>query len=327
MKTSVSLIFITLFYGTTLLSLHAEETLGRLADGRAFRTDSGGIQLIDHTAELELAVETLKRRLQAAENEIQHKENLISQLQQAQPIDIAADQNTVNDGLDACPPAPKLICPEITADISQNGEISPSVEEVLAQKDIELKKVREQVAVLTSQKEKDGEWFDQTLAGRDKEITLLKTKLQSTEDQLVLTKQMAPSSGHDSARAGLSIPPLSAKAALLANILKIKGNSEQPTQGLNAKSLRSAIKQEIALTRDLSMQRDNLFKDFSNAERTIQIRPSSAHSSSNRSLDQLQKDIEQEESLKMLNLMEREVSEIKRQISEDIELAKRVGKL
>lgn len=43
---------------------------GRLPDGRAFRTDAEGTQLVDYIAELELSVEALNRRVQGLEGEV-----------------------------------------------------------------------------------------------------------------------------------------------------------------------------------------------------------------------------------------------------------------
>lgn len=51
-------------------SLQAQEK-GRLADGRAFRTDSSGSQIVDYTAELELEIDGLRRTVTSLEDEIQ----------------------------------------------------------------------------------------------------------------------------------------------------------------------------------------------------------------------------------------------------------------
>ncbi|MBX7143628.1 MAG: hypothetical protein K1X79_04185 [Oligoflexia bacterium] len=50
---------------------------GRLADGRAFRTDAQGNQLVDYIAELELSVEQLKRRVNGLEFELSEKQAVI----------------------------------------------------------------------------------------------------------------------------------------------------------------------------------------------------------------------------------------------------------
>lgn len=56
---------------------------GRLPDGRAFRTDAQGNQLVDYIAELELSVEQLTRRVQGLEFEAEEKQNQINRLTKA----------------------------------------------------------------------------------------------------------------------------------------------------------------------------------------------------------------------------------------------------
>jgi len=55
--------------------------LGRLPDGRAFRTDSQGNQLVDYIAELEINVEALTRQVRGLEDENQQKQGIIQRLQ------------------------------------------------------------------------------------------------------------------------------------------------------------------------------------------------------------------------------------------------------
>jgi|GEM_PF-5226963 len=58
----------------------AEPERGRLPDGRAFRTDVEGTQIIDYIAELELSVEALQRQIYGLENEIDQKDGTIARL-------------------------------------------------------------------------------------------------------------------------------------------------------------------------------------------------------------------------------------------------------
>lgn len=61
-------------------SLYAEDDRGRLPDGRAFRTDSAGTQLVDYIAELEVTNDALQRRVYGLEDEIVAKNQEISKL-------------------------------------------------------------------------------------------------------------------------------------------------------------------------------------------------------------------------------------------------------
>ncbi len=60
------------------INLFAEDSeRGRLSDGRAFRTDAEGVQLVDYIAELELSIEELNRKLIGVENELDEKNAII----------------------------------------------------------------------------------------------------------------------------------------------------------------------------------------------------------------------------------------------------------
>ena len=53
---------------------------GRLPDGRAYRTDPQGVQLVDYIAELELSIDELKRRVHGLQYEVEEKEDIINAL-------------------------------------------------------------------------------------------------------------------------------------------------------------------------------------------------------------------------------------------------------
>lgn len=59
----------------------SEPSRGRLADGRAFRTDAQGNQLVDYIAELEMSVEQLNRKVNGLEFEVAEKQKQVDRLQ------------------------------------------------------------------------------------------------------------------------------------------------------------------------------------------------------------------------------------------------------
>jgi hypothetical protein len=322
-------------YTLTLLILtlphlaSAEEAdRGRLPDGRAFRTDSTGIQLVDHVAELELTIESLNRRLQAAENEVKHKDNLLAQ--QLQPVlvsDSSADIGSLS-GKPSCPPQPQFVCPEQIAADSSNRKndlsgisLQDKVEsEALQTKLAESEKLN---ATLREQKEKDGIWFEQTLAARDQEITLLKAKVENKANSNLTSTQVKGMGSGDSMRAGLQM--VSQRGS--KNALNQAQQSPVFTDQKELSSFKKSLKQQLEKTRGLLRERDDLFTHFSQSDNSIKIKPSAGHSSNNRTVEQLSKDLDSEQSSRMLLLLSREITDIERQISEDIELVKRVGKL
>ncbi len=68
-----------------------EPKRGVLADGTPFRTDSEGNQIIDYIAELENSVDTLHRRVNGLEREVETKQALIERLQARVDIDDRAE--------------------------------------------------------------------------------------------------------------------------------------------------------------------------------------------------------------------------------------------
>jgi chromosome segregation ATPase len=58
----------------------AEPAKGRLPDGRAYRTDEQGMELVDYIAELEVTIEEQKRQIHGLQYEVEEKEDVIEAL-------------------------------------------------------------------------------------------------------------------------------------------------------------------------------------------------------------------------------------------------------
>lgn len=72
-----------LFFSLIMLAAIAradEAKRGRLADGTAYRVDAQGMELVDYTAELEVQIDELKRRVHGLQFELEEKEDIISAL-------------------------------------------------------------------------------------------------------------------------------------------------------------------------------------------------------------------------------------------------------
>ena len=300
---------------------------GRLSDGRAFRTDSSGIQLVDHVAELELTIESLTRRLEAAENEVKHKDSLLAQQLQAAPVsDDSADLASLSAKLN-CPPQPQFVCPEqLAGNVLSNADdfSAKNVDAKIGSEALQEKLAASEKLVLTlkEQKDKDSIWFEQTLAARDQEISLLKVKVEKRENNII-PAQIKGIGSSDGARAGLQM------ANQRTGLESLNGAQQDValSNDKEIKEFKKSLKQKLEKTRSLLKDRDDLYSHFSASGNSIQIKPSSGHSSNNRTVDQLSKDLESEQSGRMLSLLSREIADIERQVSEDIELVKRVGKL
>lgn len=81
MRTKIlSSLFVALSVASAVQAEDADSSRGRLPDGRAFRTDAQGNQLVDYIAELELSVEQLNRRVHGLEFEVEERQREIARL-------------------------------------------------------------------------------------------------------------------------------------------------------------------------------------------------------------------------------------------------------
>jgi len=78
-----SVLFLVIFSMFLPVTISADELRGRLPDGRAYRTDSDGTQLVDYIAELELSIEALNRRVHGLEYELEERDKRIGRLQRS----------------------------------------------------------------------------------------------------------------------------------------------------------------------------------------------------------------------------------------------------
>lgn len=307
------LAFSFIAYLILVTPLVAEEANhGRLADGRAYRVDPQGLQLVDDVAELELTVEELKRQLEAARNEALDKSRELERVRSTSaPIQLSELR---------CPPEPHLMPLE-----SDRIELQKKDAEIALLKS-EIEQVRIQSDKALTQVQKDREQIDLVAASHQKEISTLNAKLKVADEQIALYKNLNESAHTQSARASVALGQ-NRTQSVAYTAGQTTSQDEQRARQAAANSFKKEMKADFIQVRELIQQRDALFGQFSGAEKSLQIRPTLASSSQNRTIDQLQKDVEAETSLRMLGAMSRELKEIKAKISEDIELVKRVGKL
>lgn len=293
--------------------LVAEEARhGRLADGRAYRVDPQGLQLVDDVAELELTVEELKRQLEAARNETEEKSRELDRVRHVSAPTQISDLR--------CPPEPRLLPLE-----SDLNDLQKKDAEIASLKS-EIEKVRAQSDQALMQAQKEREQVDIVATSHQKELSVLNAKLKVADEQIALYKSLNGSANTQSARASVSLNS-NRSQSLAYTGGQSTSEDEQRARQAAANTFRKGMKGEFVQVRELIQQRDALFNQYAGTDKSLQIRPTLASSSQNRTIDQLQKDVDSETSLRMLGVMSRELKEIKEKISDDIELIKRVGKL
>lgn len=103
---------------------HSEDPAkGRLADGRAYRTDTQGNQLVDYIAELEMQIDGLNKRIAGLETELDSKDSQLAQVKsksdtslgEIKERDLGGVQKVANNNFSQpetiCPKPQKLECP------------------------------------------------------------------------------------------------------------------------------------------------------------------------------------------------------------------------
>lgn len=100
----------------------ADDDRGRLSDGRAYRTDSQGNQLVDYIAELELSNDSLRRQVAGLESEVEQKQALIDKIGRTGSDAPVVERTLIGEA------APRAECKETPCDCA--SKIQERVSEV-----------------------------------------------------------------------------------------------------------------------------------------------------------------------------------------------------
>lgn len=151
----VALLFLPFISIENLLAQDPQR--GRLADGRAFRTDLQGNQLVDYIAELEVNIEALERQVKGLEDENRDKQNVIIRLQRGEKaegellekeiksVENQEDKNRHSIKVSNSCSAELIRCDERIEDLKVDYQLK------LTEQVKEVSKLREQIAEYESQ--------------------------------------------------------------------------------------------------------------------------------------------------------------------------------
>lgn len=305
---------ILLLFNTALCFAADPSKGGRLPDGRAFRVDSQGNQLVDYIAELEMNVDALNRRVQGLEYELEQKQ---AELQRVSTGKAAAPQSVKERDLLAsedpfsCPACPQKICPEVDCSplLKQSAETANAQErarqELISQVQgdleiekrmhaLELDQLRTQIGELESklaQHKGDLDAKSGMLLARDREIEKLK---QETARKEIQTGE---------ARAQFSAVKMRA-----------------------LDSVRGSLLTEFNQVRGLLHSRANLLEHQKKSGNVVSFRPNPALSGEGESLDDIKRRITLAQSVLELNQVRRPLNQIRGKLNEDLGLLKRISR-
>lgn len=178
-----------------------EPRRGLLADGRAFRTDENGNQLVDYIAELEVSVEALERRVYGLEDELKEKQTELDKLTRGgmalrspQVKDDSADKIPVSSP-ESDVASPQAVCPTVTCPVADCPNRDDRRSEVIAlnsridSANLEIQELRTELSEAQKLREMDRQQHKNELF--EVRQALLSSKDRSESQQVVaLNKQL-----------------------------------------------------------------------------------------------------------------------------------------
>lgn len=327
--------------------LHAEEEeRGRLADGRAFRTDGEGNQLVDYIAELEVTAEALQTQVQGLESELKEKIAKISVLEGQQ----GCLKPLAERALTTTPQTADLgRCDTERSRISQLDSLLESAREDLTiERQLSVKRLDEAKRTELSLRSEIEE-RTKSLESLTGELKLAQGELQNLQKQLsaqplaVVRAQVIPE-----ARAALKPETIAPEVAIypvterstdsqtvgLANPLPIT-TSEAQVPGASATALiqargkavevvRARMRTEINQLKGLIASRDQAFRNYNRSATSVSFRPQPVVSESGMSLAEIERRLVASSTVSEVARLGRDIAQIRARMNEDIALLKRM---
>ncbi len=327
----------------------SEADRGRLPDGRAFRTDAEGNQLVDYLAELELSVETLERQVGALQTELEQKQQIIDRagIKSAQGSSIT-ERTLV--GKESAPAA--AVVPAVSAETcapyvqSCSGDlrtVSQQLEE--AQTDLAIAKQEqrqrgetenqalERVRAQLESREQALAEQEGLIGKRKEELESLAARLKDQEQEIV---QLAERSREEEERAAERLTEMRAKleksfeAGPYENSQAPALGSSQGNQRLaNAKlraldSIRGTLTTEYNQLRGMIAKRDQAYKRINFSGRSVKFGLTPLVSSRGRRVNDFPSAIASAKNARELSFLRSELAELRTKIKDDMTVMERM---
>ena len=338
-------------------------THGRTEDGRPYRIDKQGFQVIDQMAELEVTIDDLKQQVLSLENEVEDKNNLISSLKSNAPQacqglieNSVVETQAVSQGeITSCD---KLVLPlqteirklenQLVVNRAQSEEQCEQVTEPLHQQITKLQTAlmsspsKEQLAKeesrSTTLKERVGklarraEESEQIASDAQERIGHLESALeQSTAKERRLSQQIAKLeasnqelSGSRKSRASMERSGVRAKNRRLA-----PRSTRKPRESILSKSAiakaKKSFKTQLSSIQNSIMKRKNMLDKLKSKRSDIKVSAQSLVSLKGNSLDTLRTMAKQAKTPSQVQQVRQELEEIAKILEEDLEVFKRLS--
>jgi hypothetical protein len=322
--------------------IEQEAKVGRLPDGRAYRTDDEGNQLVDYLAEMELDGDSQRKKIMALEKDIEEKNRVIEKLQGGSPVDVTtlSEKDIIGGGSRKPGAAANIHSDEVQQNVQEERlqNIEKQYQSKLVEKDKQIAGLVDELNHLKGEFDKAKE----LLAQSDKQHRELNEKTASfqakqpeTKSKLIFYKKEEPKESYDRVNASLHEEEVSK-----LSMLKKKAYESSDSRDVNAvfegevsttnsatlnlsrkravDSLRGMINSQANKVQSLITRRDLLFAKAMRGRKQISVSPSAAVTSEGESLSQVASRIKTAQSINDLSIIAKDLSQIKRKIDEDL---------
>lgn len=298
-----------LLISSTVFASPQNAERGRLPDGRAYRLNDDGHQVVDYIAELETTVDALTQQVIALEDQLKAGGAIPSEA-----------------GSVSCPP--QVTCP---APVSCDSQIDSAVREVkinlqaacdsrvqaieagytqeIQNKDESLDSVRASMSELALQKQ----------SNLEQQVSLLQTSLKQERERIA---QLQAEINSVRAEAIVSEPIIPVEPKLAPS-----NEQRRSSQTPALLSLRSAVIADAKRVQEIATQRDTLYRTDKASTNQLSLKPQAAVSKNGNSIKELKSKAESANSFRQLADVRSELSQIRTKLQSDIEAVKRVQRL
>lgn len=320
-KSLILCVIVSLLVSFSALA-EGEPLRGRLPDGRAFRTDAQGVQIVDYIAELELSIDALNRKIEGLENELEHAERGDCSADAAPKV----QERDLLGGSIACPPCncptvvndcPPVVCPpapQIGNCVDNSAELEAAKREIAAlraapqpadcsaiqaaldnerSKNVECANSLGQARYELEQKKEDNSAA--VIKAKDTEIATLRAKIQELQS--------------------------------ISSRTSVSGRVPSADRARALTMVRSEIQTEYNRVQRAISQRAGKYQQYSKkANSNVSFKLSALRSSSGKTLSQIKQELQTSNDMRELSSLKGDLRSIQAKVNDDILLIDRMMK-
>lgn len=340
---------------------YADDERGRLADGRAYRTDNEGNQLVDYIAELELNIDTLNNQVRALEGDIEAKASLIEKLQRREPPRPLEEKTLVktSDEVQQCRSEIKRLRDEQGSNQNQRVECDERMKEMkasIAKLNQEIEGRERKISLLEtsfdgnkrekehalSQCRREKEETSRVIAEKDRRIESLQGKLISVdlemqsvsrEKERLVTVVERESKRHDAETRRLTaeLKRAQEEAGRKESVVQasLRPDFARPDFDTRAKAIdliKGKTSNDLTTLRDMIKKRDELFTKVNSSNGSVKFTPTKAVTQDNQGLSTLEQRVAQARTVRELSLAMKDIETIRHKIADDLGVISRFNR-